>query len=239
MHNQKVIAAIARITRKRPEDIQGHLSLGTLGVSASFGLSALRSILESEKGASLPQLTARMSVDQVIGLVGSEATAGSDQGGSSVPVRPALGRPKSVPASTSKPTHRVALGPMRPLPTANLGMGMDMQDIHSLPEATDMRSHEFYVSHFSPEELSTASLRPDPRAHLCGIFCAKEAVKKSHPELLNLRMNEITVSHDETGRPILRVNEAAISTGRFKFILSITHTDQIAAATCLSIWDAG
>ena len=108
---------------------------------------------------------------------------------------------------------------------------MDIQDIASLPVTTDYRAHEFYISHFAPEEIATALLRPDPRAHLCGVFCAKEAAKKSHPDLLNLRMTDFFVSHDPTGRPALHL----VDNHRLKFLLSITHTAEFAAATCLTL----
>jgi len=229
MDGQKIIATIARIARKRLEDVQGHLSLTTLGLTSSFGVSALRSMLEAEAKVRLPPLTSKMSVDEVIALLGSGAAKTASSGNAPAAVRPTA---RLVAPVTVRPT---GLNPMRYDPPANLGMGMDIQEIASLPETTDLRSHEFYSTHFSPEELATAVLRPDPRAHLCGIFCAKEAAKKSHSELLNLRMDEMVVSHDANGRPLLRVSEAAIPAGRFQFILSITHSSQVAAATCLSI----
>jgi holo-[acyl-carrier protein] synthase len=113
---------------------------------------------------------------------------------------------------------------------------MDMQEIEYLPLAHDYHAHEFYAAHFAPPEISTSILRPNPRAHLCGIFCAKEAAKKSHPMLLNVRMSDFIINHNAAGRPLLNLAASVITEINFQFLLSITHTQQFAAATCLTFW---
>ena len=237
MDSSKIIASIGRLARKKPTDVQGHITLATIGLNSSFGLSALRSLLEVEAGGRLPPLTVFMTVDQVVTLLASASTSilapVSSKPSVALTSRSEL-RPKPL---TGSP---VALSPrtLRYLPPANLGIGMDIQEIASLPKVADLRSDVFYTSHFSSQELATAVLRPEPLTHLCGIFCAKEAAKKSHPELLNVRMDQISVSHDENGRPMLNVSNDAIPIGRFQFIISITHTAHVAAATCLSILEA-
>jgi len=237
LESSKIIAAIARIARKRSADVQGHTTLATIGLNSSFGLSALRSLLEVEASGRLPPLTVHMTVDEVIKLLTSVAASTLSHTSSKTAV--AL-RSRSVfrPSALTGSNAALSASPLRYLPPANLGMGMDMQEIASLPQVADLRSDVFYTSHFSSQELATAVLRPEPLAHLCGIFCAKEAAKKSHPELLNLRMDQMSISHDENGRPMLNVSNVAIPPGRFQFIISITHTAQVAAATCLSIREA-
>ena len=118
--------------------------------------------------------------------------------------------------------------------SAAIGLGMDMQEIASLPNADDYREHAFYAGNFTPQELATAVLRPNPRAHLCGLFCAKEAAKKSHPALLDVRMSDLSVLPDETGRPVLRVADTVAAAAGLRFLVSITHTDTVAAATCIA-----
>ena len=225
MDSHDVISALCRVSRKKPGDIQGHVSLATLGVNSSFGLSALRSLLESGGRTKLPPLNAGMKVNDLLGLF-SGGTAGSDQ---AVTQTPAVKTSSVIQSDVPVPNATKAS-------PANMGMGMDMQEIDELPEATDFLTHEFYSSHFAPSEIATAVLRPNPREHLCGIFCAKEAAKKSHPALLNLRMSDLFVSHDKEGRPLLRLAEGTLPEIRFQFILSITHTHRFAAATCLTFW---
>lgn len=242
MNSDGVITALCRISRKKPADIQPHLALGTLGVSSSFGLSALRSLLESGTKSRLPPLRANMQVSELMDLV---AGAGSQTGGGAALAASPAAKSSTAISSANSPAKITTRTPVRTaIATAarvalpeNIGMGMDMQEISALPPADDFRTHEFYAAHFSQAEIATAMLRQDARTHLCGLFCAKEALKKSHPELLNLRMSDILVSHDASGRPHIRLADAAINgQGNFRFILSITHTAQFAAATCLTIW---
>lgn len=227
MDRNIVILALCRLTRKKPEEIQDHFSLASLGVSSSFGLSALRSKLESESRSKLPPFTSGILVKDLLRLFLGEA-------GERIPPP----SPASSKTSASAPSMNLAAtsSPQQSLAPGNIGLGLDMQEVEDLPIAEDFRIHEFYASHFSQEEIATAMLRPDPRVHLCGIFCAKEAVKKSHADLLNLRMSEIAVDHDTTGRPKLRLIGNPHLHERFRFLLSITHTARFAAATCLSLW---
>ena len=219
----RITDAVCKISRKKPEQIQPHLSLASLGVSSSFGLSALRSLLEAQSSIKLPPLNANMKVDDLIRLAADG-------------LNPARGRPVSagVPEDAAPGVAPPAKGIDAALPPG-LGLGMDIQDIASLPVAADYRTHEFYVSHFTPEEIATSLLRPDPRAHLCGLFCAKEAAKKSQAGLLNLRMTDFFITHDSAGRPDLQLVDGHHLKNRFRFLLSITHTAQFAAATCLAI----
>ena len=215
MDSEKVITAILHIARKKPAEIQGHLSLGTLGLSSSFGLSALRSILEKESKAKISPLSANMKVDDVLALMSGKPMTFK------VPSPPPVKQAARLPASA----------PHTPAP---LGLGLDMQEIGTMPKADNFRTHDFYTSHFNGREIATAMLKPDPRAHLCGIFCAKEAAKKSHPNLLNLRMGDFVVAHDAAGRPLLSLTEGLLPGNRFSFTLSITHTGQFAAAVCIT-----
>jgi holo-[acyl-carrier protein] synthase len=225
MDSKKVIAAISRISRKKPEDIQGHLSLSTLGLNGSFGLSALRSLLEAENNTKLPPINGNMTVDNLIDLLtGSSRNSGMGVSTAQKSQSPNIEQP------AKNTTNRLAQIPM------NFGQGIDIQEIGELPLASDYRTNEFYSSNFAPSEIATAVLRPDPRAHLCGIFCAKEAAKKSHPTLLNLRMNDFIVHHDTKGRPLLSLSSASFREMNFQFQLSISHTSLFAVASCITFW---
>jgi holo-[acyl-carrier protein] synthase len=202
-----VIENIERITGRESSDIKPHSTLTSLGLSPSIGLNLLRGSLERALGYELPELTWKMTVAEVVALTERPATP--------------------LPAMPHGPA---ALSTVLP----SFGLGMDLEEIQALPIATDFRAHDFYRAHFSPTELSTAFLKPDPRVHLCGIYCAKEAVKKSHPDLLHLRMLDIGISHDENGRPLVSLTDANLQR-RFLFQISITHTSSVAAATCLVI----
>ena len=212
---EQILAVLAKVARKKPHEIESHLSLASIGLSSSFGLSAVRSLIEAQGFPKLPPLTMRMTVAEVVALAA---------GGSAVlDVAPII-----VTAPAPRLEHRTGS-------LAGLGLGMDMQDIGSMPLAADYRADPFYTAHFHPSEISTAVLRADLRSHLCGIFCAKEAAKKSHPALLELRMTDLLVTHDGMGRPTLQVLAEGVDIDAFEFLLSITHSDCYAAATCISV----
>ena len=228
MDRNTVVAAICRMTRRPPGDVQGHLSLGTAGLSSSFGLTALRSVLESQGCGRLPSLSSTMTVDALVDLVTGVAPAGDAPAASPSSPHTAAGSLAPRPFVPSAPgTGSFA--------SATIGLGMDMQEIASLPNADDYREHAFYSGNFTPQELATAVLRPNPRAHLCGLFCAKEAAKKSHRALLDVRMSDLSVLPDETGRPVLRVADTVAAAAGLRFLVSITHTETVAAATCIAI----
>jgi len=227
MDRNAVVAAICRMTRRKPGDVPGHLSLASAGLSSSFGLTALRSVLESQGCGRLPALAPTMTIDALVDLVGGAPPAADgpttrQPSGSAASPSPAPSpsRPQAPPA-TARPSAAA-------MP---IGLGMDMQEIATFPAADDLREHPFYAGTFTPQELATAVLRPDPRAHLCGLFCAKEAAKKAHPALLDVRMSDLCVLPDEAGRPVLRVADG-LAAG-LRFLVSITHTDTVAAATCV------
>lgn len=112
-------------------------------------------------------------------------------------------------------------------------VGIDIQELSALPDTTQFRSDETYLTLFSEAEIATAYLRPDPRLHLCGIFCVKEAVKKSHPALVNLKPLEIRVFH-ESGRPQVEILPSTLASV-FQFQVSISHSQHYATAAVLAL----
>jgi phosphopantetheine--protein transferase-like protein len=231
MNNYAVLQTLAKLSSKKVQEIQPHFSLGTLGLNASFGLSALRSRLEAQGFGKLPPLQLNMSVGDLIQSLTSskqESTAGAGFVKAvtvDVKVAPNIATyttPQEFPATAAFPGMN------------DVGLGMDMQEIGSFKQVSDFRADPFYSAHFTNTEISTAMLKPDPFEHFAGIFCVKEAAKKSHDVLLNLEMRDFLVSHLVTGRPLLNFVGGHPLTGRFRFMVSITHTEHYAAATCLT-----
>ncbi|MBI5925014.1 MAG: 4'-phosphopantetheinyl transferase superfamily protein [Aquabacterium sp.] len=221
---------LAKMVRQSPDAIADTSSLGSLGLTSSFGLSALRSAIEKESQRRLPPIGLHLRVSELLQMIEAAHNSSAADPSTDLPkVRDTAIREPDSPRSFAS----------RSSITGDFGVGLDMQEIEDLPETDDYRGHSFYFGHFSSTEIATALLRPDPRAHLCGIFCVKEAVKKSHAKLLDLRMDEILVCHDDAGKPFveLRVSKPDIAALNFRFHISITHTRRVAAATCLASWE--
>lgn len=225
-----VVTLVAKLTRGKAEDIRDHVSLGSLGLGASIGLVSLRSSLERETSSALPPLDLKMKISDLVKLIEVPEAAGR--------TGPMMGRP-TLPADPKSPATEA------PFPAAfqadraieHRNIGIDIQDIDSFPVASDYRTHEFYSANFLQSELATAMLRADLRSHLAGVFCAKEAAKKTHHALLNLRMTEFCVVHDQHGAPFLRLTDPENLTIAFRFCISISHTQRLAAANCLTSWE--
>jgi holo-[acyl-carrier protein] synthase len=216
MERAQIINAVAKLIRRRADEIDPTQSLASIGVTASFGLSALRSQIEAHTGQKLPVFDTNMTIERLINL-----SAGAQ-------LEPSTPEPDKGPVA-----QKFNFSDIFVAGNGIIGVGLDMQEIAPFPQAVDFRTDAFYRAHFSPREIATALLRPDARAHFCGLFCAKEAVKKSHPLLLNLRMEEISISHEPDGRPSLSLADPRLDS-QFRFMISITHTDHYGMAICLT-----
>ena len=221
-----VVALVARLTRRKVDDLRDHVSLGSLGLGASIGLVSLRSSLERETTTTLPPLDLKMKISDLVKLI--EARGAVTQ--PSPIEQPDLSADrKSSLTAASRPRAFAADGRIE-----QHNIGIDIQDIDSFPVASDYRDHEFYSANFLQSELATAMLRADLRSHLAGVFCAKEAAKKTHPVLLNLRLTAFCVVHDPHGAPLLRLVDPQSLPIAFRFRISISHAQCLAAANCLT-----
>lgn len=112
---------------------------------------------------------------------------------------------------------------------AGLQVGLDVEDIRSMPEATDYWEHEFYRGSFAKSEIAYAVLHPEPRTHFAGFWCAKEALRKCDPSFAGVAPELTAVAHDANGRPYLTL-ETEAGPERLAHAVSISHTADVATA---------
>lgn len=147
------------------------------------------------------------------GILGEAAIAGYGNGngnGSALP----HGSPEAAPAR----------GPMRHAESGGR-LGIDMQRVHELIPAdalADPKSSAELTAMFTLREISYAQSRPSPAETLCGLFCAKEALRKCDPALLRLPLTALEILPDEAGRPHFP-----------GYSLSISHSGGFAIAVAL------
>ncbi|MGV2828590.1 4'-phosphopantetheinyl transferase superfamily protein [Myxosarcina sp. GI1(2024)] len=208
---EKVVGIVANIAGKSPQQITPTTSLSSLGINSSIQILKVQSALERKYQQKLPFLADSWTLERIAAQVG-EATERNSAIAS--PEVRETARPKEINSSA-------------------ISVGVDIEEVDNLPDTSNYRTHEFYQALFSLEEISYALLKNEPKQHLCGIFCAKEALKKAAPELVNLRMDEIVVTHQQ-GRPVITLSDRAIDL-RFNFQLSISHTQNYSVATVLAI----
>jgi phosphopantetheine--protein transferase-like protein len=98
-------------------------------------------------------------------------------------------------------------------------VGIDIEQVSSMPKTNDFREDQFYVQNFSHTEISHCILEHDPYASFAGLFAAKEALFKAGGFVASLPFSQVEITFKEGGQPFFR-----------DYALSISHTDQIAVA---------
>lgn len=110
-----------------------------------------------------------------------------------------------------------------------VNVGIDIEAIAALPEASDYWEHEFYKSAFSPREIAYALLQPSPRATFAGQWCAKEAIRKANPALASANWTSLEMVHGPSGKPGMVVD----GTPAFG-ALSVSHSADVAVAVFIA-----
>ncbi|MBE9167091.1 4'-phosphopantetheinyl transferase superfamily protein [Pleurocapsales cyanobacterium LEGE 06147] len=216
---EKVVEIVAKIAGKSASQVLPETSLGSLGITSSIQILKIQSALERQYQQKLPFLADSWTVERIAAQVG-EASLPTKTNGTISQLNTAT--------NFNGNTARV-----QPVNLSGISIGIDIEEINNLPDTSNYRTHEFYQTLFSSEEISYALLQNEPKLHFCGIFCAKEALKKAAPELINLRMDEIKVTHQQ-GRPSIIISDRAINS-TFNFQVSISHSSNYAVATILAI----
>ncbi len=215
---------IAGIARAEAGALDPEQTLGKLGLGTSLGLSVLQCALERRFKRKLRPLAWTMTVAELLA-----ATDGAEQTVATNPTSSESARVR--PKTPSGPFG----GRMRAISPAALvlGHGVDLQELSTMPATDGEGAAAFYELHFTAAELAGAELRPDQRAHLCGLWCAKEAVRKSDPVLFALAPREIVIESDANGRPGVRL-ERSVLDAQFQIILSISHSTTYAMASVIT-----
>jgi len=120
--------------------------------------------------------------------------------------------------------------------TGSLGsvkVGLDVEDIRSLPVAVDYWEHEFYRGSFAKSEIAYAVLQGEPRTHFAGFWCAKEALRKCDSAFAGVSPEKTAVAHDANGQPYLTLNSET-GTERLVHAVSISHTSEVATAVVVA-----
>ena len=220
---------IARIARVEPGALTPETTLGALGLRSSLGLGILQSALERRLQRKLGPFTWETTIAQVLESLDKVAQASPPavvETAGGTPALPRIAFPASGPFGGRLRT------PANPAPAA-LGHGVDIQEIAAMPEpAGDRAADPFYAGHFTPGELAGAATRADPKSHLCGLWCAKEAIRKSDPALAALAFVDIAIEHAANGAPQARL--AGPAAARFAISLSISHSAAYAVASAIT-----
>jgi len=103
-------------------------------------------------------------------------------------------------------------------------IGIDIEELSSLPRAHDFRKDEFYTMNFTPSEIAYCVLQPDPYASFAGLFSVKEAIIKADGRHRSRSFNSIEITHGPEGEPLYP-----------GFHLSISHAGGVAVAVAIPV----
>lgn len=101
-------------------------------------------------------------------------------------------------------------------------VGIDTENISSMPVVNDFREDAFYKMNFAQAEIAYCILQPNPYASFAGLFAAKEAIIKAGNNYKNKPFHTIIIDHLPTGKPI-----------HPGFQISISHTNDTAIAVAV------
>jgi phosphopantetheinyl transferase (holo-ACP synthase) len=144
----------------------------------------------------------------------------------STPFRPTTfavaqdGIPQQSPMLTVQP-------PIADLNGEILRVGIDIQRVDELlPELLDrdLKSSSEVTAMFTLREISYAQSRPTPLDTLCGLFAAKEALRKCDSALLTRPLKELEILPNTVGQPEFR-----------GFAVSISHSGGFAIAVAAKL----
>lgn len=146
-------------------------------------------------------------------------------GSNGAPVDPSgLSALRRIPEPASVPRGRVELASLAPV-----SIGVDIEMLDNLPEASDFWTSDFYRTHFTGPEIAYCSRQEHPRMHFAARWCAKEALAKCDARFRGIDPVTVQVTLEPDGQPVLEWLRAG-GAERLPHALSLTHTPLLAAA---------
>ena len=110
-----------------------------------------------------------------------------------------------------------------------LQLGIDVELVSAMPEASDYWEDEFYRKTFTPREIAYALLQPAPRSSFATMWCAKEAARKAIAAAAHADWQQLEVVHAEDGRPAMLLDGVPAGS------LTLSHAGEIAVAAFASL----
>lgn len=124
-----------------------------------------------------------------------------------------------------------------------LGQGIDLIETRRIREIVERHGERFLSRVLTEAERAYCAQHVHPTPHIAGRFAAKEAVLKvlGTGWRGSISWTDIEVTNDPMGMPEARLSgacaEIARRRGITRVLVSITHTQEHAAATALGIGD--
>jgi phosphopantetheinyl transferase (holo-ACP synthase) len=106
--------------------------------------------------------------------------------------------------------------------TGGTDIGIDIEEVTTLPRVVDFRKDIFYSQNFTAAEIAYCILQPDPYSSFAGLFAVKEAIIKADGRFRGRPFHTVEIGHSEEGKPVFP-----------GFGLSISHAGGMAVAVAV------
>lgn len=122
-----------------------------------------------------------------------------------------------------------------------LGQGIDLVECGRIEESISRFGDRFLDRLFLPSERSYCGSQKFPHRHFAARFAAKEALSKAFGTGIgeSLGWKDMEILRDQSGEPKIALHGKGLDLFQQKHglrvLISLTHTDQYAAATALMI----
>lgn len=115
----------------------------------------------------------------------------------------------------------------------NIAIGIDIENIERFKGKAIEKDVHFFNLIFTSKELEYCFSKSISEQHLCGRFCAKEAIVKALTplDITDVVYNEIEILNTEKGYPIARIEKYP----NIDIKLSISHNKDYATANAIVI----
>jgi phosphopantetheine--protein transferase-like protein len=207
---------LAELLNMSPRDVTPGLTLDIPKFRSSAGRAILRTALKARLGKDIDTQGLKTYSELLARVTGeSSATASGDTTATSTE---ADASPTLAPSSVNGSVI-----------SGSLSCGVDMEPVATFPESLDFWNHEFYKTHFTPEETVYCVSQVSPRMHFAARWCAKEALKKSSPHYMHLELSQIQTLKNADQSITLQVR----NNGKWVDVpgsVSLSHTKDLAIA---------
>jgi holo-[acyl-carrier protein] synthase len=200
---------VAPFVQLEPSQIGAQTVIDRRAVKGSIMVHRMFAVLERE-GFVIPDRKAIATFGELAAIFGREHSAEES-------VRRAA--PVPSPARDNAPPPDIL-----PQVQGLLAVGIDMEEVSSMPGVADFREDPFYRQNFSKREIAYCILQPDPLQSFAGRFCAKEAIVKADRAWRGTPFHQMEILSDATGAPCFE-----------GFAISIAHTPAQAIAIALKV----
>jgi holo-[acyl-carrier protein] synthase len=202
---------VAPFVQLEPSQIGAQTVIDRRAVKGSIMVHRMFAVLERE-GFVIPDR-------KVIGTFGELAAAFGGEPGVGEPVETALPVLPQGKKEVPLPPSLKSLPHLQPL-----AIGVDIEEVASMPAVSDFREDPFYRQNFSAREIAYCILQPHPLQSFAGRFCAKEAIVKADKAWRGTPFHQLEILTDAAGAPCFE-----------GFAISIAHTPAQAIAVALKV----